>query len=337
MKLDDFKKILRKPRERLENAIRPVLAQLTGHASAASHELGDDSTGSVKPQVFAYRLLGERTIRLLPLFKDVDTNLQRSGLKISFKGYVSLAILTTLLASVSACVIVPLISLLILHLSSMLTVLYTVGATLFAGAFSIIGFYLYPIIKADSAKRNLEDGLPFTTGYLSILAGAGVPPAQMFRSLARIDATLAICQEAKNIVRDVELFGVDIISALDSASKRAPSEKFKELLEGCIATMHSGGELSKYLSERSAQYMRLKRIALRRLGDTLGVLAEFYVVLLVAGPLIMVVMLAVMAMLGGAMPGLLNPRLLLYLLTYLGIPLGSIVFLIMLDMVSPKR
>jgi flagellar protein FlaJ len=208
---------------------------------------------------------------------------------------------------------------------------------MFAGAFSIIGFYLYPIIKADSVKRNLDDGLPFTTGYLSILAGAGVTPAQMFRSLAKIDASLSICREAKNIVRDVELFGVDIISALDSASKRTPSEKFKELLEGFIATMHSGGELGKYLSERSAQYMRLKKIALRRLGDTLGVLAEFYVVLLVAGPLIMVVMLAVMAMLGGGMPGLLNPRLLLNLLTYLGIPLGSIVFLIMLDMVSPKR
>ncbi len=296
-----------------------------------------DSAGPSKPQILAYRLLGEKTNRLLPLFKDVDVNLHKSGLRVSFKGYVSLAILTTLLTSVSVFVTVPLISFLVFNLSPSLIILYTAGATLFAGAFSIIGFYLYPIIKADSVKRNLDDGLPFTTGYLSILAGAGVTPAQMFRSLAKIDASLSICQEAKNIVRDVELFGVDIISALDSASKRTPSEKFKELLEGLIATMHSGGELGKYLSERSAQYMRLKKIALRRLGDTLGVLAEFYVVLLVAGPLIMVVMLAVMAMLGGGMPGLFDPRLLLNLLTYLGIPLGSIVFLITLDMVSPKR
>jgi flagellar protein FlaJ len=84
--------------------------------------------------------------------------------------------------------------------------------------------------------------------------------------------------------------------------------------------------------------MKMKRIALQRLGDTLGVLAEFYVVLLVAGPLILVVMLAVMAMLGGGgvIAGL-DPRLLLYLLTYLGIPIGSIMFLIMLDMITPKR
>jgi flagellar protein FlaJ len=336
LKLNEVKNRIEKARRKLGNATSLFLTSLLRRSNPASDGIADSKSPS-KPQILAYRLLGEKTARLLPLFKDVDVNLQKSGLRLSFKGYVSLAILTTLLVSVSVFLAVPLISFLVFHLSPSLIILYAVGATLFAGAFSIIGFYLYPIIKADSVRRNLDDGLPFTTGYLSILAGAGVTPAQMFRSLAKIDASLSICQEAKNIVRDVELFGVDIITALDSASKRTPSEKFKELLEGFIATMHSGGELGKYLSERSAQYMRLKKIALRRLGDTLGVLAEFYVVLLVAGPLIMVVMLAVMAMLGGGMPGLLNPRLLLNLLTYLGIPLGSIVFLIMLDMVSPKR
>ena len=336
LKLNEVKKGIRKARRKLGKAANLFLTSLPRRSNPASDRIVDSGSPS-KPQILAYRLLGEKTARLLPLFKDVDVNLQKSGLRVSFKGYVSLAILTTLLTSVSVFVAAPLISFLVFHLSPSLIILYAVGATLFAGAFSIIGFYLYPIIKADSAKRNLEDGLPFTAGYLSILAGAGVTPAQMFRSLAKIDSSLSICQEARNIVRDVELFGVDIISALDSASKRTPSEKFRELLEGFIATMHSGGELGKYLSERSAQYMRLKKIALRRLGDTLSVLAEFYVVLLVAGPLIMVVMLAVMAMLGGGMPGLLNPRLLLNLLTYLGIPLGSIIFLIMLDMVSPRR
>jgi flagellar protein FlaJ len=334
MNSSKIKESLRKTYQRLENSLRLLLSSLFKRFSNRTPMAKGEPTN---PQVFAYRLLGERTVRLLPLFKDLDVNLQKSGVKVSFKGYVSLAILTTLLASVSVAIIFPVVALLVLHLSPLLSLLYTVGAALFTGAFSIIGFYFFPIIRKDTLKRSLEDDLPFTTGYLSILAGAGVPPAQMFHSLARIDASLSISKEAKNIVRDVELFGVDIISAMEASSKRTPSERFRDLLEGFIATIHSGGDLAKYLSERSGQLMRLKRIALRRLGDTLGVLAEFYVVLLVAGPLIMVVMLSVMAMLGGGMPGLLNPRLLLYLLTYLGIPLGSIVFLIMLDMVMPKR
>jgi hypothetical protein len=65
-------------------------------------------------------------------------------------------------------------------------------------------------------------------------------------------------------------------------------------------------------------------------------LSEFYVAILLTGPLMLVIMLTVMAMLGGGNLGLLNPDLLLNLLTYIGIPLGAIVFLIILDATSPK-
>jgi hypothetical protein len=82
--------------------------------------------------------------------------------------------------------------------------------------------------------------------------------------------------------------------------------------------------------------MKLKRINLRKFSDTLSTLSEFYVALLITGPLLFVIMLSVMAMLGGGILGILSPDLLLCLLTYIGIPLGSIMFLIILDAVSPK-
>jgi flagellar protein FlaJ len=293
--------------------------------------------GVTKPQAFAYRIVGEKTARFLPLFRDMDTNLRKSGMRISFRAYVSLAILAASLVSVSVLILVPLLLIFILHLPFLSSLLFGIGAGLLSGALTIVGFYIYPIYRADSLKRTLEDALPFTTGYLAILAGAGVPPDKIFRSLAQVDAPLAVSNEARTVVRDVELFGFDVLSALEAASDRTPSVMFKELLEGFIATIHSGGGLTKYLTGRSRQYMRLKRIALRRFSDTLQVLAEFYVTLLVAGPLILVVMLAVMAMLGGGGQGLLDPRLLLHLLTYLGIPAGSIVFLIVLDVVYPRR
>lgn len=300
------------------------------------HEKGTMSES--KPHIFAYRLLGHRINPLMPLFKDVDVNLQRSRLPVSFRGYVSLTVLGTAVASFSTLAIVLLLTGLLFRLTPASTFLFTIGACLFAGALTIVAFYAYPILRAGSLKRSLEDELPFTAGYLSILAGAGVSPAQMFRSLSQLDSSLAVSQEAKLVVRDVELFGVDVVSAMSSASKRTPSDNFRELIEGFISTIHSGSDLAHYLSERSRHYMKMKKISLQRLADSLGILAEFYVVLLVAGPLILVVMLAVMAMVGGGgMIAGLDPRLLLYLLTYLGIPIGSIVFLIMLDMITSKR
>jgi len=328
---ESFTTALRRLENRFHLLLSPLLKRLSKRFRKAER-------GSTKPHVLAYRVLGQKTGGLLPLFRDVDVNLQRSRMRVSFRGYVSLAVLGTMLTTLSTLVLVTLFALVLFRLSVFSSVLFGVGATLFAGALTLIGFYAYPILRADSLKRSLEEELPFTTGYLAILAGAGVPPAQMFRSLAQIDSSLAVSQEAKLIVRDVELFGVDVVSALSSASKRTPSDKFRQLLEGFIATIHAGGDLARYLPERSRLFMQQKKINLRRLADTLGVLAEFYVVLLVAGPLILVVMLAVMAMLGGGgVIGMLDPRLLLYLLTYLGIPLGSIVFLILLDMITPKR
>jgi len=291
--------------------------------------------GSAKPQAFAYQLVGEKTTRMLPLFRDVDVNLQRSELRIGFKAYVSWAILASLFACVSTLVLVPISLVFIEHLSLASSMLFGIGSAMFAGAFTTIGFYSYPVFRADSLKRDVEGELPFTTSYMAILAGAGVSPDRIFVSLTNPHVSPRVSVEARTIVRDTELFGFDILSALENASKRTPSERFKEMLEGFIGTVHSGGNLTAYLTNRSKQYMGLKKITLRKFSDTLSILAEFYVTLLVAGPLIFVILLAVMGMLGGGGFGLMDPRLWLNLLTYLGIPLGSLSFLILLDIISP--
>jgi flagellar protein FlaJ len=289
-----------------------------------------------KPELLAYRLLGRRTARVLPLFRDMDVGLQKSGLRISFKPYVSLTLLTCVIVAASTMMLVVLVSQLVLGIALLPSLLFGLGGSLMGGVGAILSFYGYPLYRADARGRDLEDNMAFATGYLAILAGAGVPPDGMFRSLSKIPQELAVVETAKLIVRDVELFGADIITALENASRRTPSARFKELLEGFVATIHSGGNLMTYLLHRSRQNMRLKRIALRKFSDTLGLLSESYVALLVAGPLIFVVMLAVMAMLGGSTLGGLDPAALLMLLTYIGIPTGSLIFLLVLDAVIPR-
>lgn len=288
------------------------------------------------PHSLAYQLIGEKIGRVLPLFDDLDSRLQRSGLKVNFRAYISLTVLATIFISLTALAFVPCLVFIVFRVPLFPAVLFGIGGSLFAVAFSTIGFYLYPVYRADKLKRELDDELPFTTGYMAILSSAGVSPEKIFYSLSNLSVPLVVSGEAKDIVRDVSLFGRDIISALEEESKRTSSERFREMLEGFISTIHSGGNLAAYLREKSKQYMRLKRIGLKKFSDTLSILSEFYVTILVTGPLLLVIMLAVMAMLGGGSLGMLSPDLILSLLTYMGIPLGSIMFLIILDAVSPK-
>jgi flagellar protein FlaJ len=333
MSTSKTRKKLKREYNRAQNSISRPFSPITNIFSRWIERL---KLGATKPQVFAYQIIGRRTNHFMPLFKDLDVNLKKSGMKISFKAYVSTVILASLLLSASVIIVVPLLLFFVFKMSLFSSLLFGGGLCLFAGALTVMGFYVYPSYRADTLKRDLEDEMPFATGYMSILAGAGVPPDFIWRSLAQIDASLAISDVARTVIRDVELFGFDALSALEATSKRTPSERFKELIEGFISVVYSGGNLVKYLRNRSQQYMQLKKIALKRFSDNLGVLAEFYVTLMVAGSLIFVVMLAVMAMLGGGGVGMFDSRLMLQLLTYLGLPIGSVVFLIILDMVSPK-
>ena len=288
------------------------------------------------PQFIAYGLIGNKTAWVLPLFKDLDVRLHKSGLKVNFKAYVSLTIFATALICAVTLALIPSLLFLVFNLPLLPAVLFGVGGSLFAFAFSTLGFYVYPIYRADTLKRELEDELPFTTGYMAILTSAGVSPEKMFYSLSDLSVPLAVTAEAKDIIRDVNLFGSDIISALEETANRTPSQRFRETIEGLITTIHSGGNLAAYLREKSKEYMKLKRINLKKYSDTLSMLSEVYVTLLLTGPLFLVIMLVVMSMLGGGGFGIISPDLMLELLTYVGIPLGAIAFLVVLDTVSPK-
>ena len=178
--------------------------------------------------------------------------------------------------------------------------------------------------------------MPFTMGYMSILATSGVSPEKIFTSISTLKSPLAASNEANEIIANINLFGLDIISSLERVSSRTPSLRFKDAIEGVISTIHSGGNLGQFLKTKFNAAMKLKKISLKKFADNLSVLSEVYVALLLTGPLILVILVSVMSALGGGDMGFLNPELLLSLLTYLAIPVLGSVFLIILDTVSPK-
>jgi flagellar protein FlaJ len=326
-KLKAFKK-------RLEAGLQKLSANFSKQKAKSPTE--EPKMDLEKPLSMAYQLMGDKTARFMPLFKDLDQNLQKSGLKANFKAYVSLTILTSVLITLSVAVAVPIVLFFVFQLPLGSALLFGVGGALFTWALSVVGFYLYPIYRADKHKRELDDELPFTTGYMAILASAGVSPEKIFHSLSALNVPLAASTEAKEVVKNINLFGLDVISALEKTSSRTPSEKLRDTIEGIISTIHSGGNLGAFLREKFKTAMKLKRLSLKKYADSLSVLSEVYIALLLTGPLLLVIMVAIMSVMGGGGLGILSPDLLLSLLTYLGIPVCAVIFLIILDATSPK-
>lgn len=191
------------------------------------------------------------------------------------------------------------------------------------------GFFAYPRIRAWELKGRIDLNLPYAIGYISAMASIGVYPYAIFKKLSEKEETYGdVSKELQLLVRDVELLGVDFITALKTLVATTPSVNMRAFLQGAITTALSGGEMGTYFVNTSREYMEERRKKYEEFIETLGLFAEFYVIGMVAAPLLLVVVLSIMVFLGGAsLAGLAA-------IIYLIIPLGSTAFVFLIGTLS---
>lgn len=192
-------------------------------------------------------------------------------------------------------------------------------------------FYFLPRIKAWEIGRRIDGHLPHAIGYISAMASIGVVPYEIFKKLSEAEENYGeVSMEVKRVVRDVELFGFDFITALRNLASITPSVHLRTFVQGAVTATLSGGEMGSYFIHKAKEYMEESR---KRFSDfimTLGMISEVYITGLVAGPLFIIVMFTTMLMLRGASP------VMLMIIIYGMIPLGSIIFILLADALTPE-
>lgn len=297
-------------------------------------------SSSSKIRYFAYGLFRNRLERLFPKFKGLHKNLQKALIRISYRAYVSLIFLSTILTFVASVVTVTVVlflftSLKILQMGFFPLLGWSLGISGIAALLTFLIMYVYPSLKANTRKGKLENELPYAASYMSILSSAGSSPDKLFISLSTTRTMPASTEDAKVVLRDTKLLGKDMFSAVKTASKRSPSLRYTLFMEGLIATIRSGGDLTQYLNDESKELMRTRTLEIHKFLDSLGLMAEMYISLLVAFPLILIIMLGVMSTLGGTMGGM-SITMIMYMLTYLAIPFLAMLVILLIDAMSPK-
>ena len=255
--------------------------------------------------------------------------LQRAGFKISLLSYVSLMILFSGISLVSSFAVTSVVAILF-GTPIVLSIIYALGVGIFGGLLVFAALYFVPSLLATTRKRKIELELPFVTTHMSILAAAGIPPTRMFKMLEDSITTPEVASESNEIVRDVEILGDDIITALEAERERSPSGVFAEILEGLVATIRSGGNMKGFLQDSTRMMMDLRRVAAKQMIESLAAFADIYVTMLVVFPLLIIVMFSVMALIGGGLGGL-SVTTMMALVTYGIVPLSAAVVLVMLD------
>jgi flagellar protein FlaJ len=183
-----------------------------------------------------------------------------------------------------------------------------------------------PSSNATVRRRGIEGGMPRTTAFMFALSRGGMEFPQILETLTEYREVYGeSANEFSVVVREMNLFGQDMITAMRRMSRRTPSEQFKTFSENLTSVLQSGRDLPAFLQE---QYERFREEAEERQEEVLNVLAtiaEGYVTVLVAGVLFLITILFVFGL------TITDTLWILQILIYLMIPLANAGFAVFLQ------
>ncbi|HVQ01474.1 MAG TPA: type II secretion system F family protein [Candidatus Thermoplasmatota archaeon] len=156
-----------------------------------------------------------------------------------------------------------------------------------------------PATKAKAREKNIDRHLPYVANFVNTMSVAGVSPSEIFGTLAGIKLYGEVQKEAKKITTEIELMGVDAITALKHAIRISPSRKFKDFLQGIVEVLQSGSALAPYFERCVDQYMFDDLNERKKNLDSLAIMAESFVTTVIAFPLFLVIILSIMGLTSG--------------------------------------
>ena len=282
----------------------------------------------------ALRLYGNVATRRMGQHPQLSVKLAQAGVELVPTAYLSSTYLRITLSALAGVVVFG---------GYLLTVggiaqadprlLVATGSTMALFALATYSYaMLWPDLKIGARRRNLDNQLPYALNFLAALAAAGVVPDELFGALGKQPVYGEVAREANLIHRDTKLFSRDLIQALQDASKRSPSKHFAEFLQGAVTTVTSGGDLKVYFLAKAEQFAADNHRKQRAFIESMGVMAESYVVVAAAAPLFLIVILSVMMLLSPSA----DPTLFLNLIVLLAMPLIHGVFTWILRSMRPE-
>ena len=187
-------------------------------------------------------------------------------------------------------------------------------------------YYLsLPSAKSKNRGKNIDRYLPYATNFINTMSLAGISPAEIFETLSTVKLYGDIQKEAQKITTEIELMGIDTITALKNAIHISPSEKFKEFIQGMIGVIQSGSELGPYFNRCVEKYMNSDLFERRRNLESLAIMAEAFVVTVIAFPLFLVIIFSIMGLTSGGIS-----FDFLFILAFLILPMAYFGFYIMM-------
>ncbi|MBI2971462.1 MAG: type II secretion system F family protein [Candidatus Aenigmarchaeota archaeon] len=259
----------------------------------------------------------------------------KSNLNILFELYVGRMLFVSFLAFIAVFVSITAVSTILVGVPLWVAMIggLIAGTTVGFGVLTV--YHSYPYQLLTTKKSDIEGNMPFAINHMAAIASAGVPPSVLFRLMSYVPEYGEIANESKRIVRNVEVFGMDLNTAIKNVANRTPNESFRQFLYGIVSSIETGGDLKRYFEGAAKDALFEYRLKREKYLQTLSTYADFYTAVLIAAPLFFISILAVMALIGGSVLGLSIPDAMRAGIYFL-IPLLNVAFIIFIHFTQPR-
>lgn len=272
---------------------------------------------------WSYRVFGRVAPRFLSNVFEFKDALKKAGMRIYPETYVSMMFFTALLT-----LPITLVALVLLYFTRMIFLVFLVPLPVFV----MIIFMLAPLMKAGERAHSLEREMPFAAAYITVMASGGISPYMSIKRLSKVDLMPAMRREANDIMRDVEIFGVDPLSALQESARTHPLDIYRDFISGYASTVLTGGDISHFLETKTHDIFKARSLRIKVAAERLGTLLESFVIVMVLMSLCFYILFSVDAIYSTGIS--MYSSMLLY--TYVFAPLLSIVFIYLAHDMQPK-
>jgi flagellar protein FlaJ len=277
-------------------------------------------------EAWSFRLFGSLAPSFLKNVFEFKGYLERAKIKIYPETYVSLMFFASVM-------MIPLsvIAAVIVILTGFLPLIFLIPAPFYV----MIGFMVVPMSRAGERASNLEREMPFATAYISVMASGGIAPYTSFKRLAQVELMPAMKTEAREIIKDVEIFGTDPLTAIQNAAKNNPLDIFKDFLSGYASTVIIGGDIVHFLERKAEDIFKARALRVKAAAERLGMLLETFIIVNVMMSLCFYIMFSVQNIgVGGSSGGGNVSTIILY--TFVLSPMLSIMFVYLAHSMQPK-
>jgi flagellar protein FlaJ len=274
-------------------------------------------------EAWSFRLFGRAAPSFLKNVLEFKDYLERAKIKIYPETYVSLMFFIAALTLPFS-----VISIVILYFYGFLPIIFLIPLPFYI----MIGFLLIPMSRASERASNLEREMPFASAYISVMASGGIAPYTSFKRLAEVELMPAMKGEAREIIKDVEIFGIDPLTAIEHAAKKNPLDVFKDFLSGYASTVIIGGDIGHFLERKAEDIFKTRALRVKAAAERLGMLLETFIIVMVLMSLCFYILFSVESIYSVGISS--YSGILLY--TYLFTPMLSMMFIYLAHSMQPK-